>query len=61
MKAEKADCLKAIFYAEFDNILGPVVLFEAPARSVSGTGSQSCLFDAISDFSITGPQVHVRT
>jgi hypothetical protein len=49
--------LHALFYAEFDNTLGPVVLFDAPKGSVSDSVGGSCLFDAISDYSITGPQV----
>jgi hypothetical protein len=51
--------LHALFYAEFDNTLGPVVLFDAPKGSVSDSVGGSCLFDAISDYSITGPQVRV--
>jgi hypothetical protein len=51
--------LHALFYAEFDNTLGPVVLFDAPKGSVSDSVGGSCLFDAISDYSITGPQVCV--
>ena len=69
--------LRALFYAEFDNTLGPVVLFDAPRGSVSGpapgaaraaraaaphshppSGSGApCLFDAVSDYSITGPSL----
>lgn len=47
--------LRAVYYAEFDNILGPVVLFDAPPGAVSG--GSPCLFDAISDYAITGPQL----
>ena len=51
--------LLALFYAEFDNEIGPVVLFDAPAGSMTRRppGGGACLFDSISDFSITGPQV----
>jgi len=47
--------LRAIYYSEFDNILGPVVLYDAPSGAVSG--GRPCLFDAISDYAITGPQL----
>ena len=54
--------LRAVYYAEFDNVLGPVVQFDAPPGSVSGRVSGPrrpgpCLFDAVSDYAITGPQL----
>lgn len=58
--------IRSVFYSEFDNIKGPIVLFDAPPGSVStaapatfqGSGSGgTSLFEAVSDFAITGPQL----
>ena len=69
--------IRAIFYSEFDNSLGPRVLFDAPDGSVSRAAEMpwmnqqqlpaeedeehrpemTPLFEAISDYSITGPQL----
>ena len=71
--------LRAIFYSEFDNIVGPRVIYDAPKGMVSerrshatgagrgaadggeggagGGAGESCLFDAISDYSITASQL----
>ncbi len=58
--ADSQKMIRSIFYAEFDNIKGPIVLFDAPQFSVSGHSSpqSASLFDAISDYAITGAGVN---
>jgi hypothetical protein len=44
--------LKGVFYAEFDNVMGPRIVSQAPQNCLSADH-----FEAISDYIITGKQL----
>ena len=54
--APKTEIARAVFYSEFDNVVGPKIVYQAPLGYLAADE-----FDSISDFVITKPQLCGRT